>query len=162
MRSATRLNTETGRLARRFFWLATCATLAAQQMPEGPGREPVQRVCSGCHDLARSFSLRMDRDGWKAEINKMIGMGASGSEQDFSLILDYLAANYSADALPPLNVNKASAIDFETRLSLKRSEAAAVIDYRTKHGAFKSIDDLKKVPGIDSAKIDAKKDDLVF
>jgi competence protein ComEA len=142
--------------------LALLGASAPAQMLEGPGREPTQRVCSGCHDLAKSVSLRQDRDGWKAEINKMLGMGAAGSEQDFSLILEYLAANYPADAVPPLNVNKASAIEFESRLSLRRSEAAAVIDYRTKHGPFKSIEDLKQIPGVDAAKIEARKGVIVF
>jgi len=47
-------------------------------------------------------------------------------------------------------------------LSLRRSQATAIIEYRTKNGPFKSIDDLKKVPGIDVVKIEAKKDRLVF
>jgi competence protein ComEA len=59
-------------------------------------------------------------------------------------------------------VNKAAAIEFESGLSLRRSQAAAVIQYREKNGPFKSIADLKKVPGIDVAKIEAKKDRLVF
>jgi len=59
-------------------------------------------------------------------------------------------------------VNRATAIELESRLSLRRSQAAAVIEYRAKHGPFKSIEDLKKVPGIDSVKIDVKKDILEF
>jgi competence protein ComEA len=64
--------------------------------------------------------------------------------------------------MPRLNVNKAKAIEFESRLSLRRSQAAAVIEYRARRGNFRSIEDLKKVPGIDPAKIDAKKDTLEF
>ena len=52
--------------------------------------------------------------------------------------------------------------DLESRLTLTRSQAAAIIQYRTKKGSFKSIEDLKKVPGVDAAKIEAKKDRLVF
>ena len=63
---------------------------------------------------------------------------------------------------PPVNVNKARAIQLESRLSLKRSEAAKILRYRKEHGDFKSIEDLIKVPGIDTAKIEAKKDRLVF
>jgi competence protein ComEA len=59
-------------------------------------------------------------------------------------------------------VNKAAAIEFESGLSLRRSQAAAIIRYREKHGPFKSIKDLKKVPGVDAAKIEAKKDRLIF
>ena len=132
------------------------------QMPAGPGRDETQRVCSGCHELERSISLHQDRDGWKATINKMVGLGAQGTEQDFSAALDYLSQNYPAEAIPRLNVNTARAIDFESRLTMKRSEAAAIVKYRAEHGNFKSIDELKKVPGIDPAKIEAKKDVLIF
>jgi len=132
------------------------------QLPEAPGREQTQKLCSDCHELERSISLRQDRDGWKATLNKMIGLGAQGTEEEFSVVLDYLSRNYPAQTLPPLNVNTAKAIDLEARLSLRRSEAAAVIEYRAKHGSFQSIDDLKKVPGVDSTKIDRKKDVLLF
>ena len=64
--------------------------------------------------------------------------------------------------MPKLKINEAEAIDIESALSLKRSQAAAVIQYREKNGPFKSIEDLKKVPGIDSAKIEAKKDRVAF
>ena len=37
-----------------------------------------------------------------------------------------------------------------------------MVDYRAKNGDFKSIDDLKKVPNVDTKKFDAKKDDLLF
>jgi len=148
------------RLAVAALTLASSPLLA--QLPEGPGREQTQKLCSDCHELERSISLRQDRDGWKATLNKMISLGAQGTEEEFAAALDYLSWNYPAQALPPLNVNTAKAIDFETRLSLRRSEAAAVIEYRAKHGSFKSIDDLKGVPGVDPAKFARKKDALVF
>jgi competence protein ComEA len=151
-----RLNTKVG-----LFLLGGAMGLWGQ-MPPGPGREETQRVCSGCHELERSISLRQDREGWKATINKMVSLGAEGTEQEFSAALDYLSQNYPAEAIPRLNVNTARAIDFESRLTLRRSEAGAIIKYRTEHGNFKSIDDLKKVPGIDPAKIEAKKGILIF
>jgi competence protein ComEA len=95
-------------------------------------------------------------------MDKMINLGAKGTEKDFGTVLDYLAAHYPADEVPRINVNKCRPIDLESGLSLKRSEAAAIIDYRTKNGPFKSLADLKKVPGIDAGKIEAKKDRLAF
>ena len=95
-------------------------------------------------------------------MNKMVALGLKGTEKDLQAILDYLIENFPGDELPPLNVNKATAIELESRLSLRRSQAAAIIRYRTKNGAFKSIEDLKKAPGVDAAKIDAKKDRLIF
>jgi len=144
------------------FAIVIAAASLRAQMPEGPGREETQKLCSECHELERSISLRQDRDGWKTTINKMVSFGMQGTDRDFSAILEYISANYPAQIMPRLNVNTARAIEFESRLTLRRSQAAAIIEYRTKHGGFKSIEDLKKVPGIDPAGIEAKKDVLVF
>jgi len=135
---------------------------SAQTLPDGPGKEETLRVCKGCHELARSVSLRQDREGWAITIKKMVALGAKGSEKDFNAVFEYLATNYPADAAAPLNVNEATQIDLESRLSLKRSQAAAVIRYRNENGPFKNLDDLKKVPGIDAAALDARKSALVF
>jgi DNA uptake protein ComE-like DNA-binding protein len=37
-----------------------------------------------------------------------------------------------------------------------------VIEWREKNGAFHSLDDLKKVPGIEAAKLDEKADRIAF
>jgi len=151
---------------RSVFRLSISAALAAAaawaQLPEGTGRAETQKVCSQCHELARSVSLRQDRAGWQATINKMVDLGAKATDAELAATLDYLAAHYPADAMPPINVNTCRAIELESGLSLRRSQAAAVIAYREKNGPFHSIDDLKKVPGVDAAKIEAKKDRLVF
>jgi len=146
-------------------WLTLCALFSTNlhaQLPEGPGREETERLCKGCHELERSVSRRQDRDGWQATLNKMVAFGTKGTDQEFALILDYLTKHYPAEEVPPVNVNTAAAIEMESRLSLRRSQAAAIIAYRTKNGKFKSIEDLKKVPGVDAAKIEAKKDRIVF
>ncbi len=95
-------------------------------------------------------------------MKKMVALGAKGADQEFQAILEYLVENFPAEDLPPLNVNLATAIELESRLSLRRSQAAAIIQHRTKRGKFKSLEDLKKVPGVDAAKIEAKKHRLVF
>jgi competence protein ComEA len=137
------------------------ATLSAE-LPEGPGRTDVERRCVGCHDLAKAVAVRQDRNGWAATLTKMVGLGMKTTDDELRAILAYLTEHYPAEELPPVNVNKARAIDLESRLSLKRSEAAAILRYREANGDFKSIDDLLKVPGIDTSKIEAKKDQLAF
>ncbi len=132
------------------------------QLPDGPGKAETERLCSQCHDLARSISLRQDRAGWEATVDKMVSLGAKATDKETAAVIDYLAANFAAEEVPRINVNKARAIDLESGLTLRRSEAAAIIEYRTKHGPFHSLEDLKKVPGIDAAKIEAKKDRLMF
>src|ERR1700736_5404505 len=124
------------------------------QLPDGPGKEETLRVCKGCHELERSVSPRQDRDGWQQTLDKMVALGAEVTEKDYNAILDYMVKNYPGEEIPKLNVNKATAIELESRLTLPRSQAAAIIEYRTKNGPFKTIDDLKKVPGVDAGKID--------
>ena len=132
------------------------------ELPEGPGKEEIQKLCSGCHDLDKSTSLSQDRDGWQRTVDKMVAFGMKGTEKEISAVLEYLVKNYPAEDVPKINVNKATAIELESGLSLRRSQAAAIIQYRDKNGDFKTIDDLKKVPGVDVAKIEAKKDRLIF
>jgi competence protein ComEA len=138
------------------------ATGAWAQLPDGPGKAETERICSQCHELARSISLRQDHAGWEATVNQMISLGAKATDKETQSVIDYLAANFAAEEVPRINVNKARAIELESGLTLRRSEAAAIVEYRTKNGPFKSIEDLKKVPGVDAAKIEAKKDRLTF
>jgi competence protein ComEA len=140
-------------------WLAA---IAWAQLPEGPGQAETQAICSQCHELARSISLRQDRAGWQATMDKMVTLGAKGTDKEFQLVVDYLSKNYPGEDVPRIKINEAKAIDLESGLSLLRSEARAIVAYRDKNGPFKSLDDLKKVPGIDFAKIEAKKDRLAF
>ena len=50
----------------------------------------------------------------------------------------------------------------ESALSLTRTETTALVAYRTKHGKFKSLDDLKKIPVVNFAKFEANKDRLAY
>jgi competence protein ComEA len=143
--------------------MLVCFSVGAMaQLPDGPGKTETETICKQCHELDRSISLRQDRAGWQATMDKMVALGAKGSQKDFDLVVEYLAAHYPADEVPRIRVNQARAIELESGLSLPRSQAAAIVEYRTQHGDFHSIEDLKKVPGVDVAKIEAKKDRLAF
>jgi competence protein ComEA len=131
-------------------------------MPDGPGKEEARKLCAGCHELEKSFSVKQDRAGWQQTLEKMVSYGMKASDKEISAVLEYVVKNFPADEVPKINVNKATAIEFESGLSLKRSQANAIIQYREKNGKFKSIEELKKVPGVDAEKIEAKKDRLVF
>jgi competence protein ComEA len=148
--------------AAAFCALIAFAGGARAQLPEGPGKAETEKICTQCHDLARSISLHQDHAGWQATMDKMITLGAQGSEKDLKAVVDYLAKNFPAEEVPKINVNTCRAIDLESGLTLRRSQANAIIEYRAKNGPFKSIEDLKKVPGIEAAKIEAKKDRLTF
>ena len=137
-------------------------TTAWPQLPDGAGQAEVRKLCIGCHEIERSISKRQDRDAWQTTLNKMTALGMKATDREIRVVVEYLAKNYPADDLPPINMNKARAIEMESGLSLRRSHAAAIIAYREKNGPFKSIEDFRKIPGIDFAKIEAKKERLGF
>src|ERR1035437_9899287 len=90
--------------------------------------------------------------------DKMSTQGAEGTDTQFGEILDYLILNFRK----PINVNLASAKSLEAELELSTKEAEAIVAYRERNGAFKSVEELKKVPGLDAKKVEAARDWLAF
>lgn len=140
---------------------AACAAIA-QQLPDGPGRAETERLCKQCHEMARSISLRQDRAGWQQTMNKMIAFGMRGSQEEFNRVVDYLVTHYPAEEVPKVNVNTASAIELEAGLSLRRSQARALIAYRERNGAIKSFEELIRVAGLDPAHLEERKHKIEF
>ena len=135
---------------------------AKADLPEGYGKAATVRICGNCHSPERAASLHQSRQGWEDTVTKMAKLGATGTEDDFEAVLLYLSNHFGLETPGPLNINKATPIDLQTTLLLRRSQAKALIEYRTQNGDFKSIDDLRNVPGLDFAKIEAKKSRIVF
>jgi competence protein ComEA len=135
--------------------------LAQDPLPDAPGKEQVVAVCSKCHEPQRVAALRLTREGWEEVIAKMQTLGAKASDEDFQKITDYLSENFKGEAPKPINLNSATSVDLESVAGLLRKEAAAWIDWRTKHGSCNALDDLKKVPGVPFKKIDERRDRLV-
>ncbi|HEY2814128.1 MAG TPA: helix-hairpin-helix domain-containing protein [Acidimicrobiales bacterium] len=60
----------------------------------------------------------------------------------------------SAASQGPIDLNRASESDLEALPGIGPALAQAIVDYRTQHGAFTSIDDLTNVRGIGPAKLE--------
>jgi competence protein ComEA len=131
---------------------------SGEGLPDGRGKDVTVKACGTCHETRRAASVRLTAEGWAAVIDGMMKRGAKVSDEEFPIILDYLSTHFLGEALQPLNVNTATQIDLESAGGLLRREAAAVIQYREKHGRFKTLDDLKKVPGLDFQKINSRRD----
>ncbi|MGH8762501.1 MAG: ComEA family DNA-binding protein [Nitrosospira sp.] len=63
-----------------------------------------------------------------------------------------LAAFSSAHAA--VNINTATQEELQTLKGITSAKAKAIIDYRSKAGAFKSTDDLEKVEGVNARFVD--------
>jgi cytochrome c oxidase cbb3-type subunit III len=76
------------------------AFLGQAQQPDR-GRDAFQKVCAACHSIETVTSQRRTRAQWQENITSMIGRGAKGTDEEFSLILDYLTLNYAPAAGGP-------------------------------------------------------------
>lgn len=131
--------------------------VAAQDLPDGPGKAIFEKMCTQCHGVEGVVRSKMTKDRWMAIVDDMVSRGAKGTDDEIDTVINYLAANFGRK----LNVNKATASDL-TALGLTADEAQAVIKYRVEKGTVKDIDDLSKVPGVDAAKITGLKDRVEF
>lgn len=136
--------------------------VARPEFPPGDGRETTLRVCGKCHSPTIVLAYGQKRAAWENTITKMVRLGAVGSDEDFTDIADYLTANFPPSAIPKIFVNKATDQQIANILGINIDDAKTIVAYRDKVGGFKSIDDLKRVPSVDTKKIDVKKDNLVF
>jgi competence protein ComEA len=133
------------------------------QFPDGPGKDVFLRICSTCHGPQVVSGRGNTEDGWTQVVVNMVQRGAQGTDDEFAQIVDYLAKNFPPKtAVAKVNVNKASAEELKTGLELTPKEAEAIVSYREHNGQFKSIEQVEKVPGVDSGKIEAKKDRVTF
>jgi competence protein ComEA len=127
------------------------------RFPEGDGKAALFRVCSECHGAESAVGQLKTREEWRRTLDEMAGYGAQGSDEDWTQILEYLVRHFSLIA-----VNKATAAELAPTLDVPASVAESIVRYRDEHGRLASIDDLKKVPGLDPARIEARRDRLVF
>ncbi|ROH85297.1 helix-hairpin-helix domain-containing protein [Pseudomethylobacillus aquaticus] len=67
---------------------------------------------------------------------------------------------FSLMAHAAVDLNSASSSELESVNGIGPSKAAAIVDYRSKNGAFKSVDDLDKVPGFGSVTMEKVRKEL--
>jgi competence ComEA-like helix-hairpin-helix protein len=131
---------------------------AQDDLPAGPGKDTVQRVCTACHDLGAVQTMTGDKATWQSLADDMRSRGADGTDEDFKTVVNYLSKYFGQ----PVNVNTAAAKDLEAQLDITTAEAAAIVQYRTDKGNFKVFADLSKVPNLDVSKIEPLKKRIKF
>jgi competence protein ComEA len=140
-------------------------TAAADQHPEFPpgvGRDTVLHLCVKCHSPNIILAYGQNRTGWENTITKMVQKGAEGEDEDFAEIADYLTEHFPPSTVQKVFVNMANEKQLSDVLEISLDDAKAIVAYRDKAKGFNSIEDMTMVPNVDTKKIDAKKDRLVF
>jgi competence protein ComEA len=139
------------------LWTFAAAGAVQDRFPDGPGKAQLLTVCSGCHDAEIVLAHLQSPGEWTDTLQKMVELGADATPDDWRAIEGYIDANFAL-----IRINKAAADELRITMDLAADVAGAVVKYRQANGPFKSVDDLKKVPGVDAVKIEARKDRFVF
>jgi competence protein ComEA len=149
------------RFAPLFLCLAAAFAANAQtKLPDGPGKNTLEKLCVACHSVDVVTEHRFTQEGWVEKLGEMVENGAKATDDELNQILNYLVTNFLEDG--KVNINKAPAHEIEKQLEIAEKDAAAIVRFREQHGSFKIFDDLKKVSGVDVKKLEAKKDRLAF
>ena len=61
-------------------------------------RQLYEEICSYCHELDRVARQALTKDQWRGLIKGMIDEGAPVTDEEFSMIVDYLAEHFGASA----------------------------------------------------------------
>jgi cytochrome c5 len=65
-------------------------------LPEGEGKEVVAKMCTRCHGTTVFAKMRMSRIGWEDEVVSMIEKGATGTEDEIRIVVDYMVKHFGA------------------------------------------------------------------
>ncbi len=87
----------------------------------------------------------------------MVARGATGTDEEFDVIFDYLVAQYGHVA-----INTAPADEIAEVLHLEPNVAEAIVQRRTNGGKFADFDALVAVPGVPVDALKKLRDAIVF
>ncbi len=110
----------------------------------------LKAVCARCHNLQIVMDTPMSYDAWHDTVQKMMDQGATGTDQQFDDVMDYLHRTMTT-----INVNTAGVDELQMVLNVPEAAAQAIITRRSTQ-KFASLADLKTVPGVDASTVDAK------
>ena len=137
--------------------MAPARQAGAEALPDAPGKSVVAKVCTACHGIDYLVPSERTAPVWKDLLDLMKSYGAEATDDEWRTIHDYIMVN-----LAYLSVNKATADDVAAVFGVSVKIAEEVVAYRDTQGGFTTIDDLKKAPNLDAAKVDALALRLVF
>ena len=93
-------------LGKTGIWFVVTVTTAilsfasVQGLPEGDGKKLVEERCTLCHGVDPITSAKLDRDGWKTMVQKMVEYGSQMNDKEVDVVVDYLSKNFAAAPSP--------------------------------------------------------------
>lgn len=142
----------------RFYMAAALcvAGLGAQgPKPATPDEMTFRALCGTCHSTTLVEGLRTEEE-WREEVDQMIKIGARGTEAQFQSVMRVLART-----LTKVNVNTAAAAQIAPVLDVSAATAEELVKRRAA-GRFKTLAELKAIPGVDPETLEARKERILF
>jgi competence protein ComEA len=130
----------------------------AAPFPENPGREIFEIICSSCHQPTVVLDKRWTKEAWQTKVTEMLQEEVDVTETERTQIVNYLSKSFP----DRVNVNTASAAELERIAQIPGDSASAIVAHRASNGMFKSVEDVKRVPGVDASRVEERKDRLEF
>jgi competence protein ComEA len=112
--------------------------------------QSLKAVCGKCHNLQIVMDTPMSYDAWHDTVQAMVDRGASGTDEQFEDIMDYLHRTMTT-----IDVNTAGLDELQIVLNVPEITARAVITRRSTK-KFTGVADLKSIPGVDASALDSK------
>ena len=142
---------------RRPLLTAYALMLVAGRVAASTGSDDLAResrsmkaVCARCHNLQIVMDTPMSYDAWHDTVQTMMDRGATGTDQQFADVMDYLHRTMTT-----IDINAADADELRIVLHVSEATAQAIIARRSKQ-KFTGLADLKSVPGVDASTVEAK------
>jgi competence protein ComEA len=129
-------------------------------MPAGAGKDTFESVCSLCHAPIAVVGKHFTKAQWEAKVTEMLQEEPDVTADERTAIVEYLSATFKPGG--KIYVNIIPAKDLATALDVTIDQATAIVQQREQRGTFKTLDDLKTVPGLDARKLDAVRERLMF
>ena len=130
---------------------------APHTFPDAPGKDTVQMVCSACHSPDYITETPRNAKGFADIFEMMQAYGATATDAEWMQVKSYILGQIAT-----IDINKSTADDLQKTFEVDAPLAQAIVDYRMANGNFKTIDDVKKVPGLAANKVDYRKNRLEF
>jgi competence protein ComEA len=132
------------------FAAAQAAEVAPPNSRLAREAQSLKTVCANCHNLQLVMDTPRSYDDWHDTVQQMVDRGASGTDEQFDDIMDYLHRTMTT-----INVNTAVADELEIVLNVPETTAQAIIARRSIQ-KFTGLADLKSVSGVEASTVDAK------
>jgi len=117
--------------------------------------QSLKAVCARCHNLQIVMDTPKSYDAWHDTVQKMVNLGAKGTDEQYDDIMDYLHRTITT-----IDVNSADPDELEIVLNASETAAQAIVA-RRRTKRFTGLADLKSIPGVDASIVN-KKARLIF